>query len=559
MFSTRNSTSKILNSHNNLRDNFISLPVTTKNHFTNFPVNKVMVLPSSSVPEIIPILTSPDNQPAPNKTEYKEREHNHIKIVSRDQLVSSKGKDREHTVIRTDNQLMSNRGKEREHSDIRIDNRFVSSKGKTRDHHDVAIDDQFISNEAKNKEREHINITESLETIQDDEEIEDMEIDDDIPQPTIIISNQLTETKRASNQAPSNKLIETGHAPVEQQLKNPVRFVEKVIKFFDSYDYEFDIFNITIDFSNKYQEIFRGDSVYLKPYHNSPCILLDQLRTILSNKINSACVHETDFVNLEKLAAEFYEKLLSAEINHQNSVKDFRRNEFRPLGCEEWRKYNLNYVNNKRKFKYLPAFPRRLPQKNINRRNRIKKTEKMKTNMVPNHLNNYVFNQGVQHSSITRPTRPTPQESNQIFNSPTFPHTIMKDSPSNPLPSTPSNTPNIPYNNERANYMRERKYNKIMASAIQELAIASLAMKYNPEVVPGKLDGVVRKLGLKKVARECGSLEAYSEYLIKTYNYGGMDTVMKHLEEKYSSRLKVQSRGQTKELQKQTIDKIGIP
>src|SRR5579884_2316854 len=121
MFSTRNSTSKILNSHNNLRDNFISLPVTTKNHFTNFPVNKVMVLPSSSVPEIIPILTSPDNQPAPNKTEYKEREHNHIEIVSRDQLVSSKGKDREHTVIRTDNQLMSNRGKEREHSDIRID------------------------------------------------------------------------------------------------------------------------------------------------------------------------------------------------------------------------------------------------------------------------------------------------------------------------------------------------------------------------------------------------------------------------------------------------------
>jgi hypothetical protein len=281
----------------------------------NFPVNKVMVLPSSSVPKIIPILSSPDSHLVPNKAKYKEREYNDTV----NQHVSYKAKSKEQ-VIRTDNRLVSSsKGKERERFDIRTDNR---SKGKEREHNDIGIDNQLVSSKAKNKERDHINITEinfrtvisstGLKTMQDDE-TEDMEIDDNIPQPTTNISNKLTETghtsnqassnkltktRHALNQAPSNKLIVTGHAsnghtlnqipiiPIEHQIR-PVNFVDEVLGFLNSYNYEFDILDIMIDFSYKYQEIFRGDGVYLNPFYNNPCVLLDQLRFILLNKINS--------------------------------------------------------------------------------------------------------------------------------------------------------------------------------------------------------------------------------------------------------------------------------
>src|SRR4051812_1875907 len=118
-------------SQNDLGNNLISLPVKTAN-LINFPVNKVMVLPSSSVSKIIPILTSPDNQLVPNKAKNKEQEHNDIK---------------------TDNQLSSSKGKEREHIDITNSNfrTIVSSTG--------------------------------LKSVQDDDEIGDMEVDDNIPQP----------------------------------------------------------------------------------------------------------------------------------------------------------------------------------------------------------------------------------------------------------------------------------------------------------------------------------------------------------------------------------------
>lgn len=79
-----------------------------------------------------------------------------------------------------------------------------------------------------------------------------------------------------------------------------------------------------------------------------------------------------------------------------------------------------------------------------------------------------------------------------------------------------------------------------MASAMQELAIASLAVKHNPEATPNKLDNVVKNLGLKKVVRENGgSLEDYNGNLIRIYNKGGMDAVTKHFEKKFSSNLKV--------------------
>lgn len=323
-------------SQNTSRNNFISLPVTTKNHFTNFPVNKVMVLPSSSVPKIIPILTSPDNQPVPNKFKYKEREYNDIKTYNQPVFNKAEGRERD---FRTDNRIVSSKGKEREHTFIRTDYRLASSKGKEREYNDIDIVNQPVYNEAKIKEREHIDIISSIAE-QDDEEI-DMEIDDDIPQPAIYFSNQLTEIGHASNQAssnkltktdhvlnqalsnkltetkhvsnqvlsnkltkseyasnrvPSNKLTETGHVlnqvPVEQKLNSSISFVGKVIRFLNSYNYEFDIFNLMIDFSNKYQEIFQSDSVYLKPYHNNSYILLHQLSIILVNKINSGNLSE---------------------------------------------------------------------------------------------------------------------------------------------------------------------------------------------------------------------------------------------------------------------------
>ncbi|RGB27055.1 hypothetical protein C1646_769610 [Rhizophagus diaphanus] len=88
------------------------------------------------------------------------------------------------------------------------------------------------------------------------------------------------------------------------------------------------------------------------------------------------------------------------------------------------------------------------------------------------------------------------------------------------------------------NLEEKRLYNKIMANAMQELAIASLAIKHNPEATPGRLDGVVRELTIKKVNRVSGTTEAYNENLISLYSGGGMDEVMKRLEEKFSPCLK---------------------
>ncbi|GBB84558.1 hypothetical protein RclHR1_11120002 [Rhizophagus clarus] len=86
----------------------------------------------------------------------------------------------------------------------------------------------------------------------------------------------------------------------------------------------------------------------------------------------------------------------------------------------------------------------------------------------------------------------------------------------------------------------KRKSDEIMASAIQELAIASLALKYNPEAAPYKLDHVVKKLAIKKVVGEHSSIEVYNENLIRIYNNkGGMKAVTKNFEKKFSSYLKI--------------------
>ncbi|GBB85502.1 hypothetical protein RclHR1_01200016 [Rhizophagus clarus] len=88
---------------------------------------------------------------------------------------------------------------------------------------------------------------------------------------------------------------------------------------------------------------------------------------------------------------------------------------------------------------------------------------------------------------------------------------------------------------------KKRESNKMIASAMQELAVASLAFKHNPGAAPGKLDKVVKELMIKKVVeKHGGSIEIYNKNLIGIYDNGGMDAITKHFEKKFSSCLKVQ-------------------
>jgi hypothetical protein len=65
------------------------------------------------------------------------------------------------------------------------------------------------------------------------------------------------------------------------------------------------------------------------------------------------------------------------------------------------------------------------------------------------------------------------------------------------------------------------------------------------------LDTVVKRLGIKRLAKECDSTDVYNEDLIRIFNGGGMDAVMRHFEKNYSPYLKVISRRKIRELQEQ--------
>jgi hypothetical protein len=241
-------------SQNGLGNNFISLPVTT-NNFTTFPDEEVIVLSSSDSDSEEPVIST-DNQFVFNKAKGKEREHStepyfgtissavNINIT---QLNKPELFDSNQPVVR-------DKGKEREHSTERD------------------LDDP-------------------------DDELVDMEIDYDIPQPETILSNRMIswaiDTEPAVNQAPR-----------EQQSREP-SCVDKVIKFFNCYSYTFDIFDIVIDLSNKYQEIFKKDSVRLQHFHNNPCVLIELLRNLLLIKLNSGKIFELKLYNLFYLYNHF--------------------------------------------------------------------------------------------------------------------------------------------------------------------------------------------------------------------------------------------------------------
>ncbi|CAG8666258.1 8941_t:CDS:1, partial [Funneliformis mosseae] len=87
----------------------------------------------------------------------------------------------------------------------------------------------------------------------------------------------------------------------------------------------------------------------------------------------------------------------------------------------------------------------------------------------------------------------------------------------------------------------ENRYKIMMADAIQKLAIATLAMKHNPEYGPCELESVVNKFKIKKLGKDPKlTKQSYSNTLLEIFNNGGIDTVMDRLEENLSSHLKCQ-------------------
>jgi hypothetical protein len=244
-------------SQKDLGNNPISFPVNS-NNFITFSDNEIIVL-SSSDSEVELEFDSTDNKlVAFNKDKGKERESstdpNFGTISSAVNLNTVQLN--ESDLLGTSNQsLVYDKGKNKEREDSH--NITVSSAG--------------------------LNITQIDDS---DDELVDMEIDYDIPQPATIISNQLKSWTTDTELGPV-----VNNAPKEQQTRES-SYVEKVIKFFNLYNYTFDIFDIVIDLSNKYQEIFQEDSAHLRPYHNNPCVLLELLSNLLSKRLNSGKIFD---------------------------------------------------------------------------------------------------------------------------------------------------------------------------------------------------------------------------------------------------------------------------
>ncbi|RIA81649.1 hypothetical protein C1645_836649 [Glomus cerebriforme] len=136
-----------------------------------------------------------------------------------------------------------------------------------------------------------------------------------IPVPTTRTSKLSTPTKIRPVANPKS---------VKKQSSKPssAGWVKKVIEFFNSYNYTSYIFDIVEDFSNKYQEIYQEDNVHLQPFSHNPCVLLEMLNRLLSDRLSQEKTDSKNFIKLEILAEEYYEKLTSAEKNRQG-IYDF--------------------------------------------------------------------------------------------------------------------------------------------------------------------------------------------------------------------------------------------
>ncbi len=103
----------------------------------------------------------------------------------------------------------------------------------------------------------------------------------------------------------------------------------------------------------------------------------------------------------------------------------------------------------------------------------------------------------------------------------------------------------------------QKAYKHMMADAMQKLALATLAMKHNPESGPYELDNVVNKFKIKKLPKGKGpdvTAQTYNNTLIDIFNHGGMDTVIERLEENLSSHLKYKPRNNKKKRKRSAVN-----
>ncbi|CAB4380413.1 unnamed protein product [Rhizophagus irregularis] len=364
-------------------------------------------------------------------------------------VLSSSDSEVEFELKSTDNRLVAfnkDKGKEREYStdlDFGTISSVVNMNTVQLNESDSfgASNQSLVYDKGKNKEREEDSHNATVSIDDSDDELVDMEIDYDIPQPATFVSNQLKSWTTDTGLEPV-----VNNIPKEQQAREP-NYVEKVIKFFNLYNYTFDIFDIVIDLSNKYQEMFQEDGAHLQSYHNNPCVLLELLSNFLSKRLNSAGVHGTDFINLETLAAEYYEKLKSAEIGRQGLYRTtFHSDKFhstaKSLSEEKMSIVNSQIGSN------LPAIKCKKTKNKKVKKNKSSNGPKVDLEKILNsavqlpeykidtktpslsiteHLNKFVFNQGGFINSITQSTNGSsnfsvsPQGSKQTFNSPILP------------------------------------------------------------------------------------------------------------------------------------------
>lgn len=209
-------------------------------------------------------------------------------------VLSSSDSEVELELKSTDNKLVAfnkDKGKEQEHStdpDFGTISSAVNMNTVQFNESDLfgTSNQSLVYDKGKNKEREEYFHNATVSIDDSDDELVDMEIDYDIPPPATIVSNQLKSWTTDTGLEPA-----VNNTPKEQQAREP-SYVEKVIEFFNLYNYTFDIFDIVIDLSNKYQEIFQEDSAHLQPYHNNPCVLLEILSNFLSKRLNSGKIFE---------------------------------------------------------------------------------------------------------------------------------------------------------------------------------------------------------------------------------------------------------------------------
>ncbi|RIA82180.1 hypothetical protein C1645_835772 [Glomus cerebriforme] len=132
------------------------------------------------------------------------------------------------------------------------------------------------------------------------------------------VANSKSAKKQSSK--PSSAAVANPKSAKKQSSKpSNAGCVKKVIEFFNSYNHTFYIFDIVEEFSYKYQEIYQEDNIHLLPFNHNPRVLLEMLNKLLSDRLNQEKTDSRNFIKLEILAKEYYEKLTSAEETQGNS------------------------------------------------------------------------------------------------------------------------------------------------------------------------------------------------------------------------------------------------